>query len=122
MLLRTSHHLARSLPSGGGRRFLGTRKTARRAQIASARQVQRQGKRDSGNNAVQEKIDLGEQILSESSMQWGFFAVLGVAPLVAFGVLVSSNPHLKQQFDELIATARGQQLDRGNEDKKDEGH
>jgi hypothetical protein len=74
-----------------------------------------------GGNTAKEKVDVGEQILSESGMQWGFFAVLGVAPLVAFGVLVSSTPHLRQQFDELIATASGQQLDQCNEDKKEVG-
>lgn len=81
------------------RRYLSA--TERRAQQENDRRVLEQAKSGHG---IAAPFDDGDQILSESGMRWGFFFTLGVLPLVAFAVAINTQPHLKQQYDELIAS------------------
>lgn len=105
-----------SLSSAVIRRSFGTRKPRRsalRAQIASDRRIQRQLQKSDqnkkgGSHSVNDDQH-GEQILSETGMKWGFFFTLGVAPCVAFIVAVATTPHLRQQFDDLMASLSGGQ-------------
>eukprot|EP00977_Amphora_coffeiformis_P029757 scaffold42761_cov160-Amphora_coffeaeformis.AAC.6 len=82
------------------------RQKARRSQLATSKRVARQLKEEETKHAG-ETVDSGEQVLSEKGMKYGFFLTLGVFPLIAFSVVVSTTPHLREQFDHLLASVTG---------------
>lgn len=41
-------------------------------------------------------------LFSNSSVRWATFLVLGIVPLVIFGIVVNSTPHLRMQLKETI--------------------
>ena len=94
---------------------------ARRVQLASAKRVARKVKED-GTKQVENVADDGEQILSEKGMMYGFFISLGILPMIAFSVVVSTTPNLREQFNDLLASITGEKnsSDAINEDNNQE--
>lgn len=97
------HQLQRFRPHG--RRYFGSRprRTVRRAELASARRVEKKVRAEEAKGGPN-KESKGEQVLSEKGMKWGFFFSLGIFPLFAFSVAVSTTPHLREQFNEMVAS------------------
>ena len=105
----TSHG---SITIGGAHcRFLGSRSrgrpraAARRAALALDRRMEKAAQKEGNNKSATAATVQGEQVLSESNMKWGFFLTLIVLPVLAFGVIVSTTPELRQQFDEFVCGA-----------------
>jgi hypothetical protein len=46
--------------------------------------------------------DSHDNILSSSGARWATFLALGIAPIIVFGIVVNSTPHLRMQLIETI--------------------
>lgn len=121
MLGRISTTLCRAAQVQYARRNLATRprRSAQRVHAATEKRVKRHLEKTKGANQQQEQQ--GEEILSESGMKWGFFFSLGILPLVAFSVTVSSIPHLREQFNQSLAAITNLETTAGSSSSKSSG-
>jgi hypothetical protein len=54
------------------------------------------------NQSMDRSISDNNALLSNSSVRWATFLVLGIVPIIMFGIVVNSTPHLRMQLKETI--------------------